>query len=65
MLRDILDNLICIIICFLLLFAVCGSIKHNLQKTQYIKELETQINQLKFKQEYLDFVYEDNMKQEV
>lgn len=52
-----------IISIYIILVLIILLITNVVLRNNKIKELETQINELKFEQQYLDFVFEDNRKQ--
>lgn len=59
------EVLIVIVLLFVIImpFLCIGLTISNIYKEKYIYQLENKINELKFEQEYLEFVYEDNIKQ--
>lgn len=54
------DHIISIyIICVLIIILITNIVIRN----QKINELQKQINELKFEQQYMEFVFDDNLKQ--
>ena len=61
--KNYLINILVLIIIILWFLGVCISFKHVIDRQTYLKELEKQINELRFELEYLEFVEEDTIKQ--
>ena len=52
-----------IISIILMPFIIIMLLISNINKAKYIKDMETKINTLQFEKEYLEFVYDDNVRQ--
>ena len=61
----ILDILIIILLLVIIISPILAItfIKTTIDKVIYIKELEQQVNTLKFEKEYLEYAYEDSLNQ--